>query len=50
MKTRSNTTFTTGCYTHHYVYLSPDLQQAANRLFYDYAQSLFTPEATNETF
>jgi integrase/recombinase XerD len=37
-------------YTHHYVYLSPDLQQAANRLFYDYAQSLFTPEATNETF
>jgi integrase len=35
--------------THHYLHLSPELRQAANRLFYDYAQPLFTPEATDET-
>lgn len=35
--------------THHYLHLSPDLRQAANRLFYEYAQSLFTPETIDET-
>jgi integrase/recombinase XerD len=36
--------------THHYLHLSPDLRQAANHLFHEYAQSLFTPETTNEAF
>lgn len=36
--------------THHYLHLSPDLRQAANRLFHEYAQTLFTPETTDEAF
>ena len=35
--------------THYYLHLSPNLRQAANQLFHEYAHSLFTPEVTDET-